>query len=410
MDLSDGITKKLDISGVIGFSKYEKDKIIILSSDSINNTRTGFYFKIFNYKKSVVENEFETNITRDRFCYDLNNNLILYAGSETIYSMDIDNKNEQTIYSTQDTIFLKISIVDNMLYCADMKGQVVHIVDINSQIKANQQLSLNTIKVFSNNKSLSSSTYGKKGVDIFKKNNPGVEVLFEFIDGKEYEQKLKLKLMAGDSDFDVFIVNNNILPELLRNQAFYDLSSFDSIQKTLNSMTYGIKQLCSAGETIIGVPEHISLDVWSVNESLLESLGLHLPEDSWSWDDFYEFSVKARKDLNSDGEMDTYAMACGKQFFISRFMLRNYNCSYLDVINGHASFNREEYVDLVKLSKKLFDEKLIMENNDVPITKLDYTLFTMQSLSSIEKNEKIIPVPSLSSKRVYPAGVSLFCV
>lgn len=108
-----------------------------------------------------------------------------------------------------------------------------------------------TIKVFSNNNSLSSSRYGKKGVEIFKENNPGVEAVFEFTDSKEYEQKLKLKLMASDNDFDVFIADNNIVPELVKNQAFYDLSSFDSILKTLNSMSYGIKQLCLTGETIV---------------------------------------------------------------------------------------------------------------------------------------------------------------
>jgi hypothetical protein len=173
----------------------------------------------------------------------------------------------------------------------------------------------------------------------------------------------------------------------------------------------GILDICSINGILIGIPSNIFIPVWKVNKELLQKIDLKLPENNWTWDDFYEFAKQSRCDLDGDGIYDSYALRSTKGLLLSTMLLPSYDAIYLDIIHEKISFNNNDFIHLINLWKNFYEEKLILDEG-TPNMPFDDRILLYQpfSFSLYEGDNCLIHPPVLKSKRVYPANAIVYCV
>lgn len=142
----------------------------------------------------------------------------------------------------------------------------------------------------------------------FETENRGVEIVYRSGTLKEdYSEWLAQQILQGTTP-DVFIV----LPD--------DLNLFCSIGVLYNlddlikgDASFADASVYSAaletgqwGEGQYTLPFELSPTMMFVNRTLLNEEGIPMPENNWTWDDFYEICRQALKDTDGDGEFDQY--------------------------------------------------------------------------------------------------------
>ena len=107
------------------------------------------------------------------------------------------------------------------------------------------------------------------------------------------EDKLKIKLLAGDNDFDIYPAEGYHLR--LDYPMYEPLEGYDCITEQFDLMYDEIRQICTQDGHIFGVASRIDVNnnVMQCNDALFEELGLEIPEYGWTYEDFYELKVKA---------------------------------------------------------------------------------------------------------------------
>lgn len=118
------------------------------------------------------------------------------------------------------------------------------------------------------------------------------------------EDKLRLKLLAEESDFDLYIAAMQDGGTYLTNTLVLDypvyepLENFLQIMEQIDSLFDDVVRLCSHGEHIFGIPAqfYLSNTCLSYDAELLEELNLTLPDADWTLEDFYELAKKVRSD------------------------------------------------------------------------------------------------------------------
>lgn len=133
----------------------------------------------------------------------------------------------------------------------------------------------------------------------------------------EYSEGLMNRLLAGDSNYDIWKVNHNFFWELFTQDAFYPVSEVvpasyyitlpaphQSVMDTLshNGTKYGF----SAYGNLLGAMRFVA---W--NKDMFEREGLPdlyelYKSGEWTWDQAIEIAKKATKDSDGDGENDQW--------------------------------------------------------------------------------------------------------
>lgn len=147
-------------------------------------------------------------------------------------------------------------------------------------------------------------------VEAFEKEHPDVEIRYDSgILKDDYSEYIAQKALTGELP-DVFMV----LPE--------DFNTFSSVGvlKNLNLLIEADKEFDSdhfytgsynAGEfrgQQYALPYESVPTLMFVNKTLLRNEGIKIPNNQWTWEDFYEISKKVTKDTDGDGRMDQFGV------------------------------------------------------------------------------------------------------
>ena len=84
----------------------------------------------------------------------------------------------------------------------------------------------------------------------------------------EYMNTMAKKLLAGDDDFDLFIVHTS-MHELFKDQYYGSFSAYPALANRFDLMLSGIKELCSIKGNLCLFPEYISFDMIQCNDALI---------------------------------------------------------------------------------------------------------------------------------------------
>lgn len=92
----------------------------------------------------------------------------------------------------------------------------------------------------------------------------------------EYVNTMAKKLMAGDTDFDFFYISSEMLP-LFQKEYVADLGKYDSLNKYMDELLPGLKELCTIDGKLALVPESFYPEYMMYNKAALEE-GDDVPE------------------------------------------------------------------------------------------------------------------------------------
>jgi len=145
-------------------------------------------------------------------------------------------------------------------------------------------------------------------IALFEEQNPGVKV--KYVSGilkEDYPEWLSEQLIL-DKAPDVFFVPSENFNDLAQIGALKDLTglieedkSFDREAFYSSAFAYGLY-----GEKQYALPYECAPRLMFVNKTILDAEGLKIPEEDWTWDDFYEICQAVTKDTDRNGTIDRF--------------------------------------------------------------------------------------------------------
>ena len=188
-----------------------------------------------------------------------------------------------------------------------------------------------------------------------------------------------------------------------------NLSKYQSITQNFEKMFDGIREVCSYKGKILGVPLFsVEVSCWEVDAYLQADMNIKLPQEQWTWEQFYEIAQKTHKDTDWDGKPDVYALI--QPGVIPPFM-DTYECENVDYIKGKVSFRNQEFIKLLKMWKRVLDEGLVLTKKRGEPLDNEKVFFKERKFGSVIKYPRIlIPKPVIKNRGAYPTYVQMLCV
>ena len=216
------------------------------------------------------------------------------------------------------------------------------------------------------------------------------------------EDKLKLKLLAGESDFDLYVGAMQDGGVYLTNTLILDypvyepLENFPQIMEQMDGLLDDVVRLCSHDGHIFGVPKsfYIMNTMLSYDAELLAELGVTLPDAGWTLADFYELAKEVRSgNVYLSGSLP--------------LSLWDYMHQYFDPY-GSGTLNDDGTAlrEYLTLYKKLSDEDLIYsgtysEERELVASGELRILLGNASSDFVWKRTDVILPPSFNGERIY---------
>lgn len=204
-------------------------------------------------------------------------------------------------------------------------------------------------------------------IAVFEEQHPGVQV--EYVSGilkNDYSEWLSEQLLS-DKAPDVFFVLSEDFNDFAEVGALKDLTSLmeqdEEFQKErFYSSAYEYGQYDGVQYSL---PYECAPKLMFVNKTILDKEGIDIPDDEWSWDEFYEVCEKTTKDTDGNGTIDQFGVV-------------GYTWEEAFESNGIKLFNQrgtECYLTDDNVEEALvFMEKLEKLNNGYNATTKDFDL------------------------------------
>lgn len=147
-------------------------------------------------------------------------------------------------------------------------------------------------------------------IKLFEKQNPGVKV--EYTSGilkEDYSEWLSGQLLSENAP-DVFYVLADDFNNFAEIGVLADLSLFikddkDFNKKAFYSSAYAYGQYDGSQYAL---PYECAPKLMFVNKSILDKEGIEVPDEKWTWDDFYSICENVTKDTDGNGTVDQFGV------------------------------------------------------------------------------------------------------
>lgn len=147
-------------------------------------------------------------------------------------------------------------------------------------------------------------------IKLFEKQNPGIKV--EYTSGilkEDYSEWLSGQLLSENAP-DVFYVLADDFNNFAEIGVLADLSLFiehdkDFNKKAFYSSAYAYGQYDGSQ---YGLPYECAPKLMFVNKSILDKEGIEVPDEKWTWDDFYSICENVTKDTDGNGTVDQFGV------------------------------------------------------------------------------------------------------
>lgn len=147
-------------------------------------------------------------------------------------------------------------------------------------------------------------------IKLFEKQNPGVKV--EYTSGilkEDYSEWLSGQLLSENAP-DVFYVLADDFNNFAEIGVLADLSLFikddkDFNKKAFYSSAYAYGQYDGSQYAL---PYECAPKLMFVNKSILDKEGIEIPDEEWTWDDFYSICENVTKDTDGNGTIDQFGV------------------------------------------------------------------------------------------------------
>ena len=217
----------------------------------------------------------------------------------------------------------------------------------------------------------------------FEHAHPGVTVhYYSGIRKDDYSEWFSRKLLAGEEP-DIFMVLGTDFNQFASMGVMKNLETFIEEDTDFEPEKYFTSAFVSGQYESVqyALPYETVPTLMFVNKTLLTQEGIDMPEENWTWEDFYEICKKVTRDTDGDGVPDQFG---------------SYNYDWMDALcsNGGGVFNKKgteaaltdsRVVEAVKYVRSINDlyggEKLTQEDFNggrvafMPLTFAEYRTY-----------------------------------
>lgn len=180
---------------------------------------------------------------------------------------------------------------------------------------------------------------------------------------EEYNERLRTKLLANESDFDLFIADNNVLRSILENSAFEPLDAYQNVVQNFdNVLASGVRGLMTHDSALFGVPLKAS---YYAAFSMLEPYDF---PNNWSVEDMFK-------------QCDAL-LGSGKKLFADRFQLTQTVKSFIqDMISRNGKIDSDELINLFENLKKYNDLGVLCDGDNTSLLSYGSACFSSLDLT-----------------------------
>lgn len=192
-----------------------------------------------------------------------------------------------------------------------------------------------------------------KGADaIYQRKYPNATIKYELIPDSalvkengnpyesEYDRQLKLKLLANESDFDLFYIKSpETLTQVVHSGGYLDLSA-TKIQECMSRFFEGVVKSCTYNDAVFGLPVYTTFSGLQVNDELVRAYEIDYPfkKEPLKFYELPAFAEKYCKDYDEDGKIDVHLTTAHeatledgtKSVFNSLVLNTRYETSYIN--------------------------------------------------------------------------------
>lgn len=214
----------------------------------------------------------------------------------------------------------------------------------------------------------------------------------------EYINTMAKKLLAKDSDFDLFYVDSDML-QLLKKDYYFDLSVYPLLSEKYARMYDGVKEISSIDGKLCLIPLAISFQ--AIEEDVaLSDYSAEMPE---IWGEFIEYSENVCRGFTSD------KVKLFNASFPHNAVMPLFNQYASNFINGNSSADREALKELITQTGKLLELNDSYGNGSKAYFGYS-TVFSSEEEKMTDGETKINKIPKISADFKIDSNVSFIAV
>ncbi len=149
-----------------------------------------------------------------------------------------------------------------------------------------------------------------QAIERFEQSHDRVKI--EYVSGlqkKDYAEWLSQQALTGNLP-DVFLVRSDDLHTFANVGMLEPLDSYIEKDPKMDAERYFTPALQSGRyqQSQYALPYESVPTMMYVNKTLLDQYGIPLPDNDWTWDDFYTICKEVSQDVDGDGRLDTFGV------------------------------------------------------------------------------------------------------
>lgn len=387
-------TESIICESVVSFS--ESGNILCYIEERLSNDyESSYHLYIHENNKSTYVSDLNVDVPLVNMAYDHINNVFYYSDGTSLFVYNFSDATSSKIHTVIDSFSSISKLSDNYLIVQTGHNQV-SLYNLSPSVSALPRADY-TVRICN----ISSEPGGTErqfssALDKLESNGIHVEIEDAYFSpvSNEYSNTLAKKLLAGDTDFDIFFINSSMYS--LLNEDFYeDLSSHKLLNELFDDFIPGIKEICTIEETLALVPTWITIPFIEYSSTTQTEL-IQMPN---SFDSFPQFISSLDNTITGT---ESYTLSGNYLHSLTRPWFENLLSNYL---SGYVS-DEIAYTDLCTLlsyCNLLYDTSSVYIGTD-PNPSITPLLRIKSSTTDIETAANIYPLPIFSDYKHCASG------
>ena len=265
-DLSTNQQVKLDTDNVIGI--FETNGVMYYFTQNFNEyglSETLNLMRLEEEKSYPVHEAFQPGVITLRDVeYDADRQILYFTDGAYVYSYSFDDGITRQLLLSGDKHLMLQGITDDAII-------------VTNGNYATTVYERTTEKVSLSDNQVTLNLYRQMSPDDFDRHQDIFRIMtvngfsakgetYAIEDTDEYQFAMAKKLLAGDTDFDIFYVSTE-MADLMKGQYYEDLSQYPLLNGYYDRMVSGVKELCTIDGIPALIPVHLYTDSMRVNKS-----------------------------------------------------------------------------------------------------------------------------------------------
>lgn len=226
--------------------------------------------------------------------YDAENRILYFTNYDYIYTLHLDDGEIRQLMVSGDKSLYLMGITNSALIIRN--GQYATSAyerKIDKCSLSDNQITLNLYRYMGeDNTDLHQDVFRIMNINGYSTKGRN----FAISDINEYQFTMAKKLLAGDTDFDIFYVSTE-MHQLMKKQYYEDLSVYPLLEQYYNKMVPGVKELCVIDGSTALIPLNLYTSSMRIDKSCLTS-DIAFPD---TWPEFMD--IRTNIQLNDGSYM-----------------------------------------------------------------------------------------------------------